>query len=254
MSGPGADAKQPPNPGASSHTSTAAFHRVTVAAAWDETETLRGLRLDLAALAPRHARPGQVVKLRTRDPGGDHEAYFALANAPRADGMVELLLKRGTPVADALASVAAGSLVEATAPFGDGFPLDAARGRDVLLFAAGSGISPMRALLQALLAQRDHGQLALFYGQRSDRDFAYVREHDAWRGDGVHLVLCASQPSPSWTGARGYVQTVAHELKLHQVGTDNAVAFLCGMRPMVDDVRRVLRQYGLPPERTFLNV
>ena len=225
------------------------FARVEVADAWDETDGLRGLRLELGALEPRHTRPGQVVKLRA----GEREAYFALANAPRADGAAELLLKRGTPVADALAAVRPGETVEATAPFGDGFPVDAAHGRDVLLFAAGSGISPMRALLQWLSAQRRHGKLALFYGQRSDRDFAYVREHDSWRRDGVHLVLCASQPSPTWTGARGYVQTVADELRLHQVSVDNAVAFLCGMRPMVDEVRRLLQQYGLPAERTFLN-
>jgi len=226
------------------------FHRLAIVDAWDETPTLRGVRLDLGALAPTYARPGQVVKLRARD----CEAYFALASAPSADGSGELLVKRGSPVADALAAAAPGTLVEATAPLGDGFPVDAARGRDVLLFAAGAGITPVRALMQWLLAQRCHGKLALFYGQRSDRDFAYVREHDGWRADGVHLVLCASQPSPSWTGARGYVQTVADELRLHQVGTDNAVAFLCGMRPMVDDVRRVLQQYGLPPERVFLNV
>ncbi|HEX4461788.1 MAG TPA: oxidoreductase [Polyangia bacterium] len=230
--------------------SEAAFHRVAVVDAWDETPTLRGVRLDLGPLSPAHARPGQVGKLRACD----CEAYFAIATAPSSDGACELLVKRGTPVADALAAAAPGTLVEVTAPFGDGFPADAARGRDVLLFAAGSGITPVRALMQWLLAQRCHGKLALFYGQRSDADFAYVREHDRWRADGVHLVLCASQPTPRWSGARGYVQTVADELRLHQVATENAVAFLCGMRPMVDDVRRVLQQYGLPPERIFLNI
>lgn len=228
------------------------LHRVRVAAAWDETDTMRAIRLDLGALAGAHTRPGQVVKLHA---AGHKPGYFAIANAPRGDGAAELLLKRGSPLADAVIAAAdADALVDASAPFGEGFPIETARGRDVLLFAAGSGITPVRALMQWLLAQRCHGKLALYYGQRSDRDFAYVREHDRWRADGVHLVLCASQPTPSWTGARGYVQTVADELRLHEVATENAVAFLCGMRPMVDEVRRVLQQYGLPPERVFLNV
>ena len=226
------------------------FHPVGVVDAWDETEALRAVRLDLGALGRHHTRPGQVLKLQ---PAGENEAYFALANAPRGDGRAELLLKRGAPLADALIAAARpGARLLATAPFGDGFPVEQARGRDVLLFAAGSGITPVRALLQYLL-DHEHRRIALYYGQRSDRDFAYCGEHAAWRAAGVHLVLCASQPSPSWTGARGYVHTVAHELKLHEISTDGAVAFLCGMKSMIDDVTVLLRRWGLVPERTFLN-
>jgi NAD(P)H-flavin reductase len=210
------------------------------------------VRLDFGEFAREHTRPGQLIKLHA--PG--HKAgYFALGNAPRGDGTGELLLKRGTPLSDAVIDAAQPhAIVDATAPFGDGFPVDHAHGRDVLLFAAGSGITPVRALLQWLLDRRaDHGRIALYYGQRSDRDFAYVGEHESWRRAGVHLVLCASQPSPSWTGARGYVQTVARELRLHEISTENAVAFLCGMKSMVDGARVELLHFGLPPDRTFLN-
>ena len=229
------------------------YRQLRVADAWDETETMRGVRLDFGAFAREHTRPGQLVKLHA--PG--HKAgYFALGNAPRGDGAGELLLKRGTPLSDAVIDAAQPrAIVEATAPFGDGFPVEQARGRDVLLFAAGSGITPVRALLQWILDRRaDHGHVALYYGQRSDRDFAYVGEHEAWRRAGVHLVLCASQPSPSWHGARGYVQMVARELRLHEISTENAVAFLCGMKSMVDGVRAELGHFGLAAERIHLNI
>jgi NAD(P)H-flavin reductase len=94
---------------------------------------------------------------------------------------------------------------------------------------------------------------ALYYGQRSERDFAYVGEHRAWTAAGVHLVLCPSQPSPAWKGPRGYVQTVARELRLHEVSTENAVAFLSGMPSMIEGVRHELARFGMPAERTFLN-
>jgi NAD(P)H-flavin reductase len=229
------------------------YRRLRVADAWDETETMRGVRLDFGEFAREHTRPGQLIKLHAP---GHKPGYFALGNAPRADGTGELLLKRGTPLSDAVIGAAQPhAIVDATAPFGDGFPVEQARGRDVLLFAAGSGITPVRALLQYLLDRRQaHGHVALYYGQRSDRDFAYLDEHEAWRTAGVHLVLCASQPSPTWTGARGYVQTVARELRLHEISTENAVAFLCGMKSMVDGARVELKHFGLPAERTFLNI
>jgi NAD(P)H-flavin reductase len=228
------------------------YHRLRVADAWDETDTLRGVRLDLDGHAAAHTRPGQLIKLHAP---GHKEGYFALANAPRGAGQAELLLKRGHALADAvIAAAAPHAVVDATAPFGSGFAVEEARGRDVLLFAAGSGITPIRSLLQYLLDHRAaHGRIALYYGQRSDRDFAYLREHGDWQRAGVHLVLCASQPSPAWHGARGYVQTVARELKLHEISTENAVAFLCGMKSMVEAVRVELLHFGLPAERSFLN-
>src|SRR5207245_118397 len=68
------------------------LHRIRVADSWDETDTLRGVRLDFGELAPQHTRPGQVVKLHA--PGHAKRAYFALGNAPRGDGTGELLVKR----------------------------------------------------------------------------------------------------------------------------------------------------------------
>ena len=125
------------------------YHPVPVADAWDETPALRGVRLLLPpALAAQHTVPGQVLKVKTA-PG---EGFFALASAPSVDGSVELLFKRGGKVADAaLAEAVPGGDLSVTAPFGRGFPIAPALGHDVLLFAAGSGISPIRALLQALL-------------------------------------------------------------------------------------------------------
>jgi NAD(P)H-flavin reductase len=238
------------------HVSAHDFSPAVVLEAWDETPSLRGLRIELGAGGGRHSLPGQVVKLRS--PSGAHrDGYFALANAPRGDGQGELLLKRGGGgLADELIAAArVGAHLPCSAPHGQGFPVAEAHGRDVLLFAAGSGITPVRALLQYLLVQRDpDGHLALYYGQRADDDFAYVGEHDQWRSAGVHLVLCASQPSHGWNGARGYVQVVARELELHRISTHNAVAFLCGMPSMVEAVRAELSLFGLPPTRTFLNL
>src|SRR3954470_23092618 len=99
----------------------------------DETPTLRGLVLDGTAAASHHMQPGQVVKVRN----AVGEGYFALANAP-GSGRLELLVRRGGTVGDALiAQAQGGARVEASAPFGRGFPVAEGHGRDLLLFAAG---------------------------------------------------------------------------------------------------------------------
>lgn len=228
------------------------FVRVPVLDAWDETATFRGLRIAFPPdLARAHVRPGQVVKIRT-DAG---EAFFALASAPGPGGTAELLVKRGTPIADAVVAAAApGTFLEMTRPFGKGFPVEEAEGRDVLLFAAGSAIGPVRALLQHLMAHRNRfGRVTLFYGQRRGEEFAYRSEHLDWERRGIRVVLCPSAEQDAWRGVRGRVQEVARSLAFGGSPPGDAVVFVSGMAAMVDDVRRTLAAAGVPPDRVHAN-
>jgi NAD(P)H-flavin reductase len=227
------------------------YESVPVVAAWDETPTLRALRVALGPLAPAHVLPGQVVKVRA--PSG--EAYFALASAPAPDGMADLLVKRGGRIADeVVAAGSPGARLELSAPFGKGFPLAEAEGRDVLLFAAGSGIAPIRALLQHVVAHRNRFRRAtLFYGQRRGADFAYRAEHVDWERHGIRVVLCPSDADEAWPGVRGRVQEVARTLLLGGSDPAGTEAYVCGMTAMVNDVKATLKEAGVPPDHVHLN-
>jgi NAD(P)H-flavin reductase len=233
-------------------TGPAALVEVPVLDAWDETDALRGIRLALPpALARAHHHPGQIVKVGT--PVG--EAFYALASAPDPSGRAELLVKRGGAVGDrVIAQAAPGRTLPVTAPFGRGFPVEEAVGRDVLLFAAGAGIAPIRAVVQHLAAHRDRlSRAVLFYGQRRHSEFAYVREHGAWERAAIRVVLCPSDEDDAWTGVRGRVQEVARALGFGGARPAEAVAFAAGMTAMVDDVRRALADAGVPPARVHAN-
>ncbi len=228
------------------------FAPADVLAAHDETPALRAVALRLPpALAAAHRLPGQAVKLRT--PAG--ESFFALSTAPRDDGRVELLVKRGGRVADdAVARAVPGARLEVSPPLGKGFAVEEARGKDVLLFAAGSGIAPIRALVQHLLARRGEvNRVTLFYGQRHGSEFAYAAEHLGWERGGVRVVLCPSREDDAWRGVRGRVQEVARSLAFGGSAPGETVAFVSGMTSMVEDVRATLARAGVPPDRVHLN-
>jgi NAD(P)H-flavin reductase len=165
-----------------------------------------------------------------------------------------LLLRRGGGVADALiARLKPGAVVEFDGPLGPGFPLERGRGRDVLCAAAGSAISPIRALLEAVADERDaYGRVVLFYGQERADEFAYEASRNALATHGVEIVLCAHAPEGDWRGERGFVQDVIVAGGA-RVDTAGAVAYLCGMPGMVSGVREALAGLGLTADRTFLN-
>lgn len=229
------------------------YASVPVLDAWDETAAFRSIRVGLPpALAREHVRPGQVVKVRA---GGAGEGFFALSTAPDPGATAELLLKRGGRVADAAIALASpGARLELTRPFGHGFPIEDADGRDLLLFAAGSAIGPIRALVQHVATHRNRfGRVTLFYGQRHGGEFAYRAEYLDWERRGVRVVLCPSAADDAWNGLRGRVQEVARSLAFGGGSTGDAVAFVAGMTAMVEDVRRTLAAGGIPPERVHAN-
>jgi len=195
-----------------------------------------------------HQRAGQYLKLSLPGKG---EGFFAIASAPGARGEVlELLIKSGSALADALVTLPVGARVQATAAQGKGFALEAARGRRVLLFATGSGISAVRSLIGVILQDRaSYGEVSLYFGVRTPDAFAYATELDRWEQAGLRVIRTVSRPGDTgWQGLQGYVQT---HVPLEPLA--EAAAFLCGQKGMVQGVTEALERQGLPRERIFLN-
>lgn len=223
------------------------FSDVPILAVTDETEDLRLLRLALGGAARTYTMPGQYVKIQQ----DGKESYFALASAPGAEAAEILVRRAASGVAASLWGKRAGDAVPVSAPGGKGFPMAQAQGRDLILVAAGSGVGPMRAVIQWVLAHRgDFGGVTLFYGQRAHDHFAFAREQAAWEAGGVRVVKITSRDEAGEKRLAGYVQHAIADAK-PEVG--NAVAFLAGMKEMIAPVTEALEQLGMPRDRVFMN-
>ena len=87
-------------------------------------------------------------------------------------------------VTDVIGKLGPGAVVGLRGPYGRGWPIEQARGRDVLLVTGGLGLAPMRPVVRALLADRDqYGRLILLHGARQPADLLYASEYpsgNAW--------------------------------------------------------------------------
>ena len=132
---------------------------------------------------------------------------------------------------------------------GPGFPLDRARGRNLLVVGTGTGFAPLRSVLLTLGQERSaFGQVNGGYGVLTPAHLAFGPELSGWAQAGMKIVPTVTTGAPGWTGAVGQVQAL-----LDLLPTGDAVAFLCGQGEMVKEVTDLLGQRGLPPDRVFLN-
>ncbi|MBI2340726.1 MAG: NAD-binding oxidoreductase [Deltaproteobacteria bacterium] len=192
-------------------------------------------------------RPGQYTVISI--PSGN-ENYFAMSSSPR-EPTWSFLIKAGAPLTNVLVTMNPGDAVTVTSARGGGFRMGTGHGKNILLFAAGTGIAPLRSALRWIMEKRqDYGDVTLFYGARNPDEFAYAHEFSDWKNGGVEIIQTVSnQAHPAWKGLFGHVQRhIADSCK-----TENTIALVCGMEGMVRDVSDRLKALGLPQNRILTN-
>lgn len=199
-----------------------------------------------ADYARQHVRAGQYIRVKHPSAG---EGVFVIASAPGETDALTLLVRDSSPLTSLLRMMRSGETVAVSAPGGPGFPVEQARGHDVLMIATGSGIAAVRPVLELTLRHRaEYDGLTLLYGVRSREDFVYGDQVARWEAAGVRVLKVLSRPDAGWTGLRGYVQD-----HLDRVDVSRAVVFVAGQLDMVQGVTETLVRRGLPATKIFLN-
>ena len=226
------------------------FHKVRVQSRREETAELTLLRVHDGPdeLYRGYVRPGQYVAVRL--PEAEHPGYLAIASAPGESGL-EFLVRGGGRFAEALRTLRPGDTVEVSTPLGAGFPLEDARGRDVWVVGAGSGIAALRPLVRLLAHERAaFGIAAIVFGMRAHGHVPFQGEIADWRAAGIDVHLALSRGEEGTAGHRGYVQDVLARLAPDLRKAD---LFVCGMPAMIEAVRVVAEKLGASLERVHTN-
>ncbi|MFD7708332.1 FAD/NAD(P)-binding protein [Streptomyces sp. NPDC059786] len=195
-----------------------------------------------AALAP--FAPGQFAMLYA----------FGVGEIPvsisRADGpeLVHTVRSVGA-VSAALCALGPGDQVGVRGPFGTGWDLQRARGRDVVVVAGGIGLAPLRPLiLDVLAAPHRYGRLNVLIGARTPAELLYTGQLRTWAAapGAVHCAVTVDRPAAGWRGAVGVVTTLLNGAPFDARDT---AAYVCGPEVMIRVTARDLCHRGVPPHR-----
>ena len=222
------------------------YYQVPVAEVIRETGDASSLVLDVPPpLAATFAyRPGQFVTVRIpSDRTGSVARCYSLCSSPHAGDLPAITVKRtagGYASNWILDNVAAGTVLDVLPPAGTFCPrsLDG----EFLLFAAGSGITPVISILKSVLAAGS-GRAALVYANRDEQSVIFSGElrRLAASADGrlvvLHL-LDSLHGTPTAAGIAALARPYA--------GWE---PYICGPDPYLTVVRTALGQLGVPAKR-----
>jgi len=217
------------------------------------TETSDTVTLSLVAAHDDGAvsfEPGQFTMLYVFGVG---EVPISISGDPGRTRVLEHTIRRAGAVTSALCDLETGAEIGVRGPYGRGWPIAAAEGKDVLVVAGGIGLAPLRPAVLGLLADRDRfGSLSLLYGARTPADFLYESDLHAWRGRfDIEVEVTVDRPTPLWRGDVGVVTTLLPRIPFDP---SNTIALVCGPEIMMKVVARDLSDHGMSPGDIFLSI
>jgi ferredoxin-NADP reductase len=224
-----------------------ATREVELIAAQVLSATVRALTFRCRDGQPLGHVAGQWLNFDVPTAGGTVRRAYSIASAPPCSGDVqdqfEIAVTRvddGEGASPALHALTLGSRLQVDGPHGF-FTREDQRARPALFVGTGTGVCPLRAMLQDELRDAEGPALTLLFGCRSERDILFGDELRAWQERHARFALhvTLSRPPETWAGLRGYVQTHLAGL----VGaSDRPHVYVCGLTKMVAEVRRVLKE------------
>ncbi len=189
-------------------------------------------------------RPGQFMELSVFGVG---ECPISITSTPTRTGCLEFAVREVGTVSHGLHNLEVGDYIGLRGPFGNGFPIEAMKGKDIFFIAGGIGLAPLRSLINFMLDQREEfGTIDIVYGARTPELLCFSREFATWqKAARTNLYLTVDAEAPGWEGNVGLVPALVKELGL---SPGNRIAIACGPPIMIKFTLVNLSGMGYPDE------
>jgi len=179
---------------------------------------------------------------------GVGEATFCISSSPTRRQHLEFTVKRVGKVTNALHRLGAGAEIGFRGPFGNGFPLEELKGRNLVFVAGGIGLAPLRSLIWNVIDNRkDYKNIDIVYGARSSADLCFKYDLEQWqKNDTLKMTTTIDRDDGQWKGKTGFVPQV---LEQAAPSAKDVMAVVCGPPVMIRFTFPVLEKLGFTPER-----
>jgi NAD(P)H-flavin reductase len=183
---------------------------------------------------------------------GVGEVPISIVSDPAEPEIVEHTIRIAGRVTSIMARWKVGEIAGVRGPYGNGWPVEKARGRDIVIITGGLGCAPVVGLINYIFRRRDeYGELHILHGIKTPNDLLYRERFDAWRrAPRTKVYLTTDQPDKSWHYRIGVVTDLFDELTT----PPSAMVMMCGPEVMMRFAARSLLQKGIAADDIYLSM
>jgi NAD(P)H-flavin reductase len=194
--------------------------------------------------------PGQFTMLYLFGTG---EVPISISGDPAAPMQLVHTIRAVGSVTRPMQAMQRGSMLGVRGPFGTGWPVAEARGKDIVIIAGGIGLAPLRPLIYHLLNRREeYNHISILYGARSPADILYRSELESWGGRfDVDVSVIIDHATTDWYGDVGVVTSLLDKVRCDAGKT---LAMTCGPEIMMRFVARSLNDLGISDEKIYVSM
>lgn len=206
-------------------------------------------------------KPGQFLTLIVNVGGKEVRRSYSLCTSPYLDENPAVTVKR---VDNGLMSnwlpdnLKPGSVIKVMEPMGQ-FTTEYSKSnkRHVVMFAGGSGITPMMSIVKSLLTQEPESIVSLIYCNRNVESIIFKSALEEWetKYEGrLHVIHVLDAAVANWTGYSGLLN---HDMlvkifeRIPNWGIENTTYLMCGPEGMMKNVETLLAEHKIPKEKVF---
>lgn len=220
---------------------------VTIKKIIQESSDVKSLVLERNDGQKIEFRSGQFVEISVQGIG---ESTFTISRLSKERKEFTVSVKRIGHLTRMLHRLSEGEIVGMRGPYGNCFPLDEWRGKNLVIIGGGIGLAPLRPVIDSVLDQRgEYGHVEIVFGARSPEDILFKDDLSLWEKDtSIALYTTIDIPHEGWQGRVGFIPDVVKDLSMRP---NNNVAVLCGPPIMIRLTVDALRSLGWPDERIY---
>lgn len=138
-------------------------------------------------------------------------------------------------------------------PFGQGWPLEEARGRNVIIVTGGLGCAPVVGAIESVFRRRaEYGSVKILHGVKTPHDLLYRERFDAWRRfPDTEVLLTSDQPDKTWSYHIGVVTELFEQVS---VDPKKCIVLMCGPEIMMRLGVPILMNRGIPASAIYVSL
>ncbi|MCX6817562.1 MAG: FAD/NAD(P)-binding protein [Candidatus Aenigmarchaeota archaeon] len=184
-------------------------------------------------------QPGQFVEVAVFGVG---EVPISISSSPLEKHNFDVTVKKAGSVTEALFKMKKGGLIGIRGPYGNWYPMDSFKGRNIVVVAGGVGIAPLSPVVEHIIAHRqEYGKVWLLYGTHCPENAIFNARMNRWSKNGIESIATVTKTCDmKWNGEVGHVEPMFEK---HGIKAD--VAICCGPPRMLKDIYVEFNKMGI---------